>query len=252
MDAWGMMFFEDEGSFGEVYRARKGDKLLAVKFFHKNKSKSHPERIKREFDLVSSLRHKSILSYISWHENSSIVMEYVDGMSIREELTHKTPTVDYIFCMVKDVSNALSYLHSRDVAHQDISEGNVIYDGETFKLIDYDSMVELKNVDDWDSNVGTLFYTFPIAQNVTYAEKVGKEPNLLKSHDVWAFGVLILQLVCDYDEYENTIDKLVQIYKTKYVSKTPHILQDIIEGCLVFNPYKRWSAEDVCDVIHCC
>jgi serine/threonine-protein kinase len=89
-----------------------------------------PERFLREVDLASNLTHPHILPIFSAGEAQGLlyyVMPYVEGDTLRDRLKReKQLPLDDALRVAREVADALSYAHSRDVIHRDIKPENIL------------------------------------------------------------------------------------------------------------------------------
>lgn len=93
---------------------------------------------------------------------------------------------------MRQLFDALAYLHRRDIAHRDIKPENILYDRQSqkIKLIDFGISRRFRRRGDlfdmW-TITGTLYYRAPeMFTGAGYRQAV----------DVWAAGVLLYRLAC--------------------------------------------------------
>ena len=112
------------------------------------------EALKKEFHIGCNLSHPSIVKYIGM-ENGAVFEEYVDGLSLREMIDRKDKRLqspEFIARICRQLLEAVAYLHSCGVIHNDIKPENVMVSriDNHVKLVDlgcaYTSM--------WDSTQG--------------------------------------------------------------------------------------------------
>lgn len=92
--------------------------------------------------------------------------------------------------VLRDISNALSYLHARNITHRDVKPENIVLhknnsrkEGVVYKLIDLGYAKELEAT---LSIVGTLTYIAPeILENKEYYASV----------DYWSFGIVVYEVI---------------------------------------------------------
>ncbi len=119
------------GSFGEVWRAKHHmwpDERVAVKL------PTEPEYVRylrREGAMVHGLRHPNIIRVMGidpYAENPYLVMELVEGPSLREVL-REHPTgldIDTTVTIMRGLLNGLKTAHEANVLHRDIKPGNIM------------------------------------------------------------------------------------------------------------------------------
>ena len=89
-----------------------------------------PERFLREIQVTAQLQHPHILPLHDSGEAEGFlyyVMPYVEGESLRGRLTRERQLpLDEALAIAREVADALSYAHSRDVVHRDIKPENIL------------------------------------------------------------------------------------------------------------------------------
>jgi eukaryotic-like serine/threonine-protein kinase len=138
------------GGMAEVYRARdlRLDRVVAVKTLREDlaRDQTFQARFRREAQSAASLNHPSIVAvYDTGEDNTAtsrvpfIVMEYVDGRTIRDLLRDDRRLLPERALEITDgVLRALDYSHRAGIVHRDIKPGNVMLNrhGE-IKVMDF-------------------------------------------------------------------------------------------------------------------
>lgn len=136
------------GDMGIVYRVRddKAERELAVKVMRPEYSVDRHaiRRFKKEAAAISELTHPNIAQVYGFATTEApyMVMEFVDGVSLREVLDHeRCLSVERTVNIVMQIAEGLEYAHDKGILHRDLKPGNVlIIDGESneyIKLIDF-------------------------------------------------------------------------------------------------------------------
>ncbi|KAJ6727020.1 L-TYPE LECTIN-DOMAIN CONTAINING RECEPTOR KINASE S.4 [Salix purpurea] len=188
------------GGFGKVYRGTlpNSDTPIAVKRFC-HESRQGLREFSTEITSIGRLRHKNLVRLLGWSRRGGellLVYDYMPNGSLDKYLFEKPKAIlkwEQRFKIVKDVASGLLYLHEeweQTVIHRDIKAGNVLLDSElNGRLGDFG----LAKLYERGSNpittkvVGTLGYMAP------ELTKTGKPTT---SSDVFAFGALLLEVVC--------------------------------------------------------
>jgi serine/threonine-protein kinase len=126
------------GGMAEVFRARdiRLDRIVAVKTLRDDlaRDQTFQARFRREAQSAASLNHPSIVAVYDTGEDMVgptpvpyIVMEYVDGRTLRDLLREDRRLLPERVMEISDgVLRALDYSHRNGIVHRDIKPGNVM------------------------------------------------------------------------------------------------------------------------------
>ncbi|MEV4377499.1 Stk1 family PASTA domain-containing Ser/Thr kinase [Streptosporangium sp. NPDC049644] len=126
------------GGMAEVYRARdiRLDRIVAIKTLRADLARDHifQARFRREAQSAASLNHPSIVAVYDTGEDVSegapvpyIVMEYVDGRTLRDLLrADRRLLPERAAELVDGILRALDYSHRGGIVHRDIKPANIM------------------------------------------------------------------------------------------------------------------------------
>ncbi|PRQ52040.1 putative protein kinase RLK-Pelle-LRR-XI-1 family [Rosa chinensis] len=190
------------GGTASVYKAQlQTGRIVAVKKLHTLQD-SGGEAILKAFEseirTLAEIRHRNILKlygFCAHPRHPLLLYEFIEGGSLENILTDENYASNFGWMervnVVKDVANALSYMHhdcSRPIVHRDISSKNILLDLEYGAYVsDFGTARLLKpNASNWTTFAGTFGYSAPeLAYTV--------EPN--EKCDVYSFGVVALEVI---------------------------------------------------------
>jgi serine/threonine protein kinase/AAA+ ATPase superfamily predicted ATPase len=240
-----------EGGMGEVYLAEDTNlnrktaiKVLSHRTEYNQESK---RRFKLEAQAVAALNHPNIVTIFELGEFDSdpfIVMEYVDGQSLRDLLNKRQIlSVDEAVGYMIQICEGLARAHFAGIIHRDIKPENILIGtDERIKVLDF-GLAKLKgisNITKESTRLGTVCYMSPEQAN-------GME--LDSRSDIFSLGILFYELLSGKypfkGEYEIAI--LYAIVNeaatplSEHVDDCPDSVQQIIEMCLKKNPDHRYQ-----------
>nr|GMD59057.1 L-type lectin-domain containing receptor kinase S.4-like [Ipomoea batatas] len=188
------------GGFGKVYKGTlpKSRTEVAVKRINHDAKQGLREFVS-EIASIGRLRHRNLVQLLGWCRRRSdllLVYDFMPNGSLDKYLFDEPKAVltwEQRVKIIKGVGSGLLYLHEeweQTVIHRDIKAGNVLLDSElNGKLGDFGlaKLYERGENPGTTRVVGTLGY---LAPELT---KTGKPST---SSDVFAFGALLLEIVC--------------------------------------------------------
>ncbi|KAB1216072.1 putative L-type lectin-domain containing receptor kinase S.5, partial [Morella rubra] len=194
-----------KGGFGTVYKGVLADKDVAVKRVSKDSTQGKQEFI-AEVTTIGSLHHKNLVKLIGWcyeRQELLLVYEFMPNGSLDkflfgdEKLTVEEPTLSWErrHLIVYGVAQALDYLHNgceKRVLHRDIKSSNIMLDSDfNARLGDFGLARTIQQ------GGKTHHSTKEIAGTPGYmAPETFLIGRATVETDVYAFGVLVLEVVC--------------------------------------------------------
>jgi len=185
-----------EGGMGVVYKAQdtKLERIVALKFLPKHllSDKEAKSRFVHEAKAASALNHPNITTIYEIDEAEDecfIVMENVEGKSIKELIKEKELSIEAILKIGIQIAEGLFKAHEKGIVHRDIKSDNIMVTNEDFvKIMDF-GLAKLKGVPrvtKIGATVGTVPYMSP-------EQAQGKEVD--HRSDIFSFGVVLYEMM---------------------------------------------------------
>jgi len=196
--AYRIMSAAREGGMAKIYRAVriKDNKIIALKIL-KEEFRRAPDaldRLNHEEEIGLLLNHKNIINIYPHDGEKSfpyIVMEFVEGATLAEFIEkHRWLVVPSALKIIMQVVDALEYMHSMGVIHQDLKPDNIVMlPSGGIKILDFGlSYYSHATSSAWKNMLsigGTPSYTSP--------QRLGGD--ISSGTDVFAAGVILYEML---------------------------------------------------------
>lgn len=192
-----------QGGMGTVYHARqpllKRDVVIKILPKHLAEKPGFAERFEREGQLLARLNHPNIVGVYDIGISDGlyfIVMEYVEGVNLREAMRSEKFTPEQALAIVPKICEALQYAHEEGVLHRDIKPENILLDLKgRVKIADFgiaklhdskDSGLR-ENLTGTGQIIGTPMYMAP--------EQIEQPSKVDHRADIYSLGVVFYELL---------------------------------------------------------
>ncbi len=239
------------GGMAEVYLARDHllDRPVAVKVLSAEfaRDPSFVERFRREARAAANLSHPGIVSVYDWGEAAGtyyIVMEYVEGRSLRDVVQHSAPLHPHRAAEITgDIADALANAHDKGVVHRDVKPGNVLITPQgQVKVTDFGIARAgvADNLTQTGAVMGTAVYFSP--------EQAQGFPTDGRS-DIYSLGVVLYEMVTSYPPFGGDSPVAIAYKHVRETPVSPSLLnpdippdlEAIILTALAKNPNDRYQ-----------
>jgi dipeptidyl aminopeptidase/acylaminoacyl peptidase len=252
------------GGMGEVYRARDSrlDRIVAIKILPPELSNDADRvaRFEREARAASALNHPAIVSiYDIAHVDSVsvIVMELVDGKTLREILASGPLPMRRLLTIAAQVADGLAKAHAAGIVHRDLKPENIMVNRDGFaKILDFGLAKLSPSLEgvDGESRLATVTRgTEPgvVMGTVGYMspEQAAGQPVDFRS-DQFSFGSILYEMATGRRAFERatavqTLSMIIQDDPAPVGSlnpKAPANVVWIVERCLAKDPEERYGS----------
>lgn len=205
-----------EGAYASVHECRSlehDQKRYAVKVIEKGERGHSRARVFREIEIFYQCRgNQNIIQFVEYFEDSDrfyLIFEKVEGGQLLSHIQKRVCFTEHEASqIVRDIANALKFLHSQGIAHRDLKPENILCYSETqvcpVKICDFDLGSGI--VVSESSPVSTPELLTPVGSAEFMAPEVvevfmGEASPYDKRCDLWSLGVITYILLCGYPPF---------------------------------------------------
>ncbi len=246
------------GGMAEVYKVwdKSRNTFLAIKLLNESLSRDSffVDKFRQEASTLEKLQHPNIVRIYGLktdNERVFILMDYVDGRSLKDEIaraTRKGLSLQRILEVMNQICKALNYAHLLGSIHCDIKSKNILIDSNGSAYIADFGITQYLGTSSSEIQVGTPTHMAP--------EQISGNP--LSHHtDMYALGVLIFEMLTggklpfngNQSSIQGTVKEKIMwehLYATPLSPKIyrPGIsadLENIVFRCLEKEPQNRYD-----------
>ena len=219
-----------EGGMGAVYLAKQDtiDQRIALKVLHPEAAESDEiiQRFHREARVISMLSHPNIVRVFIFGRTEDdllfLVMEYVDGVELREKLDG-TPMDELVAIKImKQVCSAVAEAHDLGIIHRDLKPENILLtefrgDDNFAKILDF-GIAKIKYPEGQQGPQLTkagIVYGTPEYLSPEQAQAHDLDPRT----DIYALGCMLFEMLTGRMPFQ--ADSSVEILKQKVFEDPP-------------------------------
>ncbi|OCK77512.1 calcium/calmodulin-dependent protein kinase-like protein [Lepidopterella palustris CBS 459.81] len=240
------------GTYGIVREADCPEGKVAVKIILKKNVKGNEQMVYDELEMLQRMKHPHIVKFHDWFESRDkyyIVTQLATGGELFDRICEKGKFTEKDAAeTIRQVLDAVNYLHYNNVVHRDLKPENLLYltpdENSSLVLADFGiaKMLDSKN-EVLTTMAGSFGYAAP-------------EVMLKKGHgkpvDMWSMGVITYTLLCGYSPFrsENLSDLIEEckngrvIFHERYWKDVSRDAKEFITSLLQPNPDKRPTSEE--------
>lgn len=253
-----------EGGMGEVHKAwdTRLERVVALKLINQDllRHEQARTRLLREARLTSNLNHPNIATIHGLETAEGrdiIVMEFVDGPTLRTRLRTGPMDVRDVLDVAVAVADALGEAHAQGVVHRDVKPENLILTPRGHpKVMDF-GLAKLVNtkrpgtgpidIGRADTRITTAGMKLGTVAYMSPEQATGKDVDARS--DIFSFGVVLYEMLAREAAFsgDSDVDILYEIihHQPRPISElnpdVPADLQAIVDRCTAKNPDDRYA-----------
>jgi eukaryotic-like serine/threonine-protein kinase len=245
------------GGMANVYLAHDMilDREVAIKMLRMDFANEEEfiKRFQREAQSATSLVHPNIVSIYDVGEEDDlyyIVMEYVQGMTLKQYIQQHSPVgIDKALDIMKQLTLAISHAHQNHIVHRDIKPHNILIDDEgTVKITDFGIAMALSatSITQTNSVLGSVHYLSP---------EQARGGMATKKSDIYSLGIVMFELLTGRLPFSG--ESAVSIALKHLQSETPSLrrwnpdipqsVENIVLKATAKDPFRRYESLEEMD-----
>ncbi len=252
-----------KGGMGEVLKARDVQlkRLVAIKRLLPEAlgDKEAQGRFLREARLAAQLNHPNIATIydiLDSGEEAFIVMEYIEGETLRERISHGPLPLETVFDLGIQIGSALAAAHQQDVIHRDIKSENIkVTSTGHIKVLDFGLAKQMLKVDQTIEETVRAESVFMTQQGFAAGTPGYTAPEQWKGGqvdgraDIFSFGVVLYEMITGQSPFpgKSVIERITATMHndpepvTHYAS-VPNRVEHIVRKALAKDPARRYQS----------
>ncbi len=173
----------------KLWRMSCDGKYFLVKTTQDN-SEHQIQMLRREYELSIGCDNPHIVHTFTYeydvHEGDGIVMEYIEGRTLREYLLEK-PSLASRQRIFDELLSAVSYLHKRGIIHNDLKPENILITraDDTLKIIDFGLA---------DKDAYYVWKTLGCTPEYASPELKSQSKDIDSRSDIYSIGVIMREI----------------------------------------------------------
>jgi tRNA A-37 threonylcarbamoyl transferase component Bud32 len=217
------------------------------------------KRFTREAQAIAAVNHPNVVNVYKVGELPGrqipyFIMQFVDGPTLgMGALSGRQLTEVRVRRLMADVAEGLAAAHRRKVYHRDIKPGNIVLDGETGRAMVLDFGISAAASSRREVLSGRLTEDGMYLGTPTYmSPEQGGGQELTDKSDVYSLGVLAFELLVGHPPFQGSPVAIIAAHTGQMPARVDSLregispeLSTLIEKCLLKDPAKRPSAQDI-------
>ncbi|KAI9043810.1 serine/threonine-protein kinase [Aspergillus affinis] len=240
------------GTYGIVREADSNSGKVAIKIILKKNVRGNERMVYDELEMLQALNHPHIVHFVDWFESKDkfyIVTQLATGGELFDRICdYGKFTEKDASQTIRQVLDAVNYLHDRNIVHRDLKPENLLYltrdPTSQLVLADFGIAKMLDNPSEvLTSMAGSFGYAAP---EVMLKQGHGK------AVDMWSLGVITYTLLCGYSPFRSeSLSDLIEecstgriIFHERYWRDVSKDAKDFILTMLQPDPSKRVTSQE--------
>ena len=217
-----------EGATALVYRAwdRELKRVVALKVLRESAGLSETARLRfrREAQAAAGLVHPHVVTVYDAGEAGGrlyIVMELLEGRSLRELLNDRNATQKAILQLIEKAARGVAAAHGKGVVHRDLKPANILVSASGEPKVGDFGLAHLVDSDSVVTRAGTVLGT-PLYMSPEQVE--GNLKDQTPRTDVYALGAILYEALAGVPPHQG--ETIPELYR-KIVHAEPRMPRDL-------------------------